>query len=524
MDVTGPVQPNDIVMRASEIGTSMPGIGALAYKQARKGAQKGVKGIHMIPETTNQNMDFMGIAKQNVNNQLTNMANTVEAASAPPGHMLAFITPEEAGILKLLGGTGEMTSAGIPAFKKDPAQVNRGPEVSGIPRYFGEGEHKVDLAYITEPEAQLLKNLDLHNSNPPHTGPSIKNIPNYNDFGGGGYTGSTGEGAGGGSVGGHGGGQDHGGQAGEAEGAANANKGNQNQGGSYNDLSDSEIKERLRNPDRFPPEDVRSAIDQANEQGISTSDAFGNKLGSGNNETSRSLAVRDMMMEAAGYNPNIKGYDNPFNVGMNLELGYDTYDRLIDQGYTAQDIKNFEYNRYKGLLGDMKFDATLDGEMVGSFNMNKPGGFLDNLFGKGGFTFNRDYADQGNRGPDRTIATVNNNQQVMDEDGDGVADDTEYLDSSEYYLPSDYTSDRITEGDLVPGRRRFMMRKGGMKIPEGDSLTLDEIRDYAMLGGFSLLEPFSEYQARRREYYGKPDFGQGTDFDYSGSTGGGTTT
>ena len=85
MDVTGPVQPNDIVMRASEIGQSMPGIGALAYKQARKGAQKGIKGIHMIPDTTNQNMDFMGIAKQNVDSQLTNMANTVEAASAPPG-------------------------------------------------------------------------------------------------------------------------------------------------------------------------------------------------------------------------------------------------------------------------------------------------------------------------------------------------------------------------------------------------------------------------------------------------------
>ena len=268
---------------------------------------------------------------------------------------------------------------------------------------------------------------------------------------------------------------------------------------------------------------MQNAIDQANEKGMNTADAFGNKLGSGGNETSKSLAVRDMMMEAAGYNPNIKGYDNPFNVGMNLELGYDTYDRLIDKGYTAADIKNMEYNRYKGLLGDMKFDATLDGEAVGSFNMNKPGGFLDNFFGKGGFTFNRDYADQGNRGPDRTIATLNE-EVVVDEDGDGVADDTEYLDASEYYLPSDYTSDRITEGDLVPGRRRFMTRKGGMKIPEGENLTLDEIRDYAMLGGFSLLEPFSEYQARRRKYYGKPDFGQGTDFDYSGSTGGGTTT
>ena len=66
-----------------------------------------------------------------------------------------------------------------------------------------------------------------------------------------------------------------------------------------------------------------------------------------------------------------------------------------------------------------------------------------------------------------------------------------------------------------------MLRRDGKKIPEGDSLTLDEIRNYAMVGGFNLLEPFSEYQARRRQYYGPPDFGQGTDFDYSGSTSGG---
>jgi len=67
--------------------------------------------------------------------------------------------------------------------KKDPAKIARGPEVNGIPRHFGKGKHKVDLAYITEPEAALLKALDIHGSNPPHTGPSIKNIPNYNDFG-----------------------------------------------------------------------------------------------------------------------------------------------------------------------------------------------------------------------------------------------------------------------------------------------------------------------------------------------------
>ena len=92
---------------------------------------------------------------------------------------------------------------------KDPAQIARGPEVSGIPRYFGKGEHKVQLAYITDPEAELLKKLDLHDSNPPHTGPSIKNIPNYNDFGSDGAGGTTGGGGGDrreGGVGGDGGG------------------------------------------------------------------------------------------------------------------------------------------------------------------------------------------------------------------------------------------------------------------------------------------------------------------------------
>ena len=51
--------------------------------------------------------------------------------------------------------------------------------VSGIPREYGRGEHHVKLAYITPEEASILKKLDLYNSNPPHDGP--KGIPNYND-------------------------------------------------------------------------------------------------------------------------------------------------------------------------------------------------------------------------------------------------------------------------------------------------------------------------------------------------------
>jgi len=64
-----------------------------------------------------------------------------------------------------------------------------GPTVSNVPREFGEGEHFVKLAYITPDEAKLLKKVDMYDSNPPHTGPEIKGIPNYNDFGGGGQYG-----------------------------------------------------------------------------------------------------------------------------------------------------------------------------------------------------------------------------------------------------------------------------------------------------------------------------------------------
>ena len=46
---------------------------------------------------------------------LRDKAKTLNEA-APEGEMLAYINPEEAGVLKLLGGAGAMTKAGIPTF------------------------------------------------------------------------------------------------------------------------------------------------------------------------------------------------------------------------------------------------------------------------------------------------------------------------------------------------------------------------------------------------------------------------
>ena len=50
-----------------------------------------------------------------------------------------------------------------------------------IPKFYGAGDHKVQLAYITPDEANLLADLDLHGSNPPNPGPG--GIPNFNDPG-----------------------------------------------------------------------------------------------------------------------------------------------------------------------------------------------------------------------------------------------------------------------------------------------------------------------------------------------------
>jgi hypothetical protein len=40
---------------------------------------------------------------------------------APPGHMLAYISPEEAEVLKQRGGSGRITDAGIPSFEETTA-------------------------------------------------------------------------------------------------------------------------------------------------------------------------------------------------------------------------------------------------------------------------------------------------------------------------------------------------------------------------------------------------------------------
>jgi hypothetical protein len=105
----GPVQQGDMVVRANEVS---PGITSLLAKQNRKGAQ----GIYELPSAKQPIPNYYNMALDNVQNEIRTAAQTVNAM-APEGERLAYINPQEEGILRLLGGSGEPEPVtGIPSF------------------------------------------------------------------------------------------------------------------------------------------------------------------------------------------------------------------------------------------------------------------------------------------------------------------------------------------------------------------------------------------------------------------------
>jgi len=110
----GPVQQGDMVVRANEVS---PGITSLLAKQNRKGAQ----GIYELPSAKQPAPNYYNMALDNVQNEIRTAAQTVNAM-APEGERLAYINPQEEGILRLLGGSGEPEPVtGIPSFARGRA-------------------------------------------------------------------------------------------------------------------------------------------------------------------------------------------------------------------------------------------------------------------------------------------------------------------------------------------------------------------------------------------------------------------
>jgi hypothetical protein len=106
----GPVNSGDMIVKNNQ---ASPGIAALLRKQNMKGAQ----GIFQLPDTQQANPDFYNQSLMNVQNEIQGQTQTLNAM-APEGESLAYINEQEAGILKLLGGSGDMTPQGIPSFAR----------------------------------------------------------------------------------------------------------------------------------------------------------------------------------------------------------------------------------------------------------------------------------------------------------------------------------------------------------------------------------------------------------------------
>ena len=154
--LAGPVSENDIIMREKEAPV---GAAALMNKQVRK----NTPGFYKLPSQDEDMPGFMKAAKAGVEQDMAkgdtinNMAGAlirqgvdvqgmnqdqiimlyeqmmgstgdrdqfgitdatkILNSIAPEGEQLAYINPEEAGILAMLGGSGDMTPQGIPSFQ-----------------------------------------------------------------------------------------------------------------------------------------------------------------------------------------------------------------------------------------------------------------------------------------------------------------------------------------------------------------------------------------------------------------------
>ena len=156
--LAGPVSENDIIMRENEAPV---GAAALMNKQVRKNtpgfyklpsqdkdmpgfmkaAQAGVEQDMAKGDTINnmagalirQGVDVQGMNQDQIIMLYEQMmgstgdrdqfgitdATKILNSIAPEGEKLAYINPDEAGILAMLGGSGDMTPQGIPSFDKE---------------------------------------------------------------------------------------------------------------------------------------------------------------------------------------------------------------------------------------------------------------------------------------------------------------------------------------------------------------------------------------------------------------------
>ena len=131
--LAGPVQGGNMVVKPNQVPV---GGAAMLSKALRKQADKGVGGMYVLPEQQDQTPDFMKIAKSNVMRDINGQRNqypmnyaeneggiipmlprNLKTAPGAPETTLAYITPEEQAVLGLLNpGTPHMGPEQVPSY------------------------------------------------------------------------------------------------------------------------------------------------------------------------------------------------------------------------------------------------------------------------------------------------------------------------------------------------------------------------------------------------------------------------
>lgn len=164
MQFAGPLNPGDMAVRTNEVA---PGVAALLRKQGRNVNS----GIYELPVAKPDNPDFYNMSLDNVQAQLRNAARTINTL-APEGESLAYINPQEAGILKLLGGSGEPEPVtGIPSFYTPGSGQYGGYSKPRFKRDVQEEKNKQAAASRTENIRNMFANKPRDNK-PDPVGPS----------------------------------------------------------------------------------------------------------------------------------------------------------------------------------------------------------------------------------------------------------------------------------------------------------------------------------------------------------------
>ena len=457
--LAGPVNQGDVVMRQSE---APAGAAAMLNKMARK----NTPGVYKLPDTKPATPEFMQNAMANVQRDLTSMARNVESVG-PEGHMLAYITPEEAGILKLLGGSGDVNPAtGVPQFDKE---IDRGSYLSRTAG--GTQKEKSSSAPSSNPYKQYAESRKKAEGTQAENEAVIKF---YED-------------------------REKKGESGMPQ----------------------QIADVISQDSNIGNYDINPKTETAQSLGI----GMMKSLQTGEREPEQYGFYDQMVKEIEAYDPAKTKLGMPSTMIMDMlspfALKKDDPKRLFrtDEEGELTDKRTLEglQKRLKELGGreGMEMLKRYDPKLYYKFNVPTTTQGIEDLS-------KVDLGKLGNSKEDRRLAArVMEAREYMSKKQEGRPEEMGAAPAPfvEPETPAEqdpragafaigdmmpYTSDRTGGVEMeVPLGRRFQLGREGEMAPKG--MDLQEAMKYATMGGYQQLEPFQEYIARRREYLGEEE-------------------